>query len=443
MATSDPFLGRQIGNYRLIALLNRGNFGSVYQGQHIVFSKKPVVAVKILHAPLRTEQDHADFVNEAQTLYRLQHPHILPVIDAGFEQNQPYLVMEYAPGGTLRDHLQASKGHPLMLDKTVSILTQIGEALVFAHQQNVIHRDLKPENILFNASGEALLADFGIAVILATIHTRKVGLGGTPSYMAPEQFEGYASTKSDQYALGCIAYELVTGHRLFAIPNRSLEAYWYHHAKVEPKPPTQLNPQLPTHIEQAILTALTKDRSQRHQDISTFCKALVKSKSQKEWLLEGYTLYGRKRYEEALVALDPNYAFGYDTKGNVLNTLKRYEEALVAFEQAIHVFPYDPNAYYGKGTALNGLKRHEEALVAFEQAIRLFPNFALAYYDKGTTLNDLKRHEEALAAYEQAIRLNPNFALAYYNKGLALDALDRHEEAEQAYEKARQLGYTG
>src|SRR6266699_4412979 len=369
MATSDPFLGRQIGNYRLIALINSGNFGSVYQGRHIIFTEKPVVAVKILHAPLRTEQDHADFVNEAQTLYRLQHPHILPVIDAGFEQNQPYLIMEYAPGGTLRDQLQASKGHPLMLDKTVSILTQIGEALGFAHQQNVIHRDLKPENILFNASGDALLADFGIAVILATVHTRKVGLGGTPPYMAPEQFEGYASAKSDQYALGCIAYELVTGHRLFDIPNRSLEAYWYHHAKIEPKPPTQLNPQLPTHIEQAILTALTKDRSHRHQDVSAFCKTLLKSKE--EWLQEGFALYN--------------------------------------------------------------LKRHEEMLAAYEQAIRLDPNDALAYHGKGAALRNLKRHEEALAAYEQAIRLDPNSAIAYYNKGLALNQLEHHEEAEQAY----------
>ncbi len=379
MATNNPMIGKQVGNYRILAEINSGTFGTVYQGKHIIFDDDPVVAIKLLHAALRSPQEHAEFIKEAQVLKKLNHPHILRILDAGFQDGIPYLVTEYAAGGSLRDRLSKSKGKPLPLDEATNILTQIGQALHYAHERHIIHRDLKPENILFNQAGEALLADFGIAVLLATTHTGLVGVSGTPPYMAPEQFEGLASAKSDQYSLGCIAYELVTGHRLFTIPNATLEAYWYHHAKVEPTPPTRYQPQIPAHIEQAILIALAKDRAQRHRDVPTFSNALLKSSQL--WKDEGDNHYRAKRYEEAIAA--------------------------------------------------------------YEQAIRLDSNFASAYNNKGAALYDLNRYEEALAAYDQAIRLNPNFAIAYYGKGSALRIMEKTKEAEQAFEKARQLGYNG
>src|SRR5207249_2002146 len=127
----------------------------------------------------------------------------------------------------------------------------IGEALQHAHQQNIIHRDLKPENILFNARGEALLADFGIARMLATAGIRQGTIIGTPPYMSPEQFRGTASKESDQYALGCIAYELFTGQLPFTAPD--MVALMFKHIQEAPTAPRQLNPQVPVHIEQAIL----------------------------------------------------------------------------------------------------------------------------------------------------------------------------------------------
>ena len=409
MANSDPLIGKQVGNYHILAEINSGSFGSVYRGKHIIFEDDPVVAIKLLHASLHTQQERTEFIKEAQLLKKLRHPYILRILDAGFQENMPYLVTEYAAGGSLRDRLRKYNGQSLPVEEAVAILTQIGQALHYANQQHIVHRDLKPENILFNNQGEALLADFGIAVLLTTAHTRRVGLGGTPPYMAPEQFEGLASPKSDQYALGCIAYELVTGRRLFSIANPSLEAYWYHHVKVEPVPPTHFHPQLPTHIERAILTALAKDRAQRHTDVSAFTKALTKGSE--GWLDEAKTHLNAKRYEEALVAC----------------------------EQAIRLDPNDAWAYSNKSIALNNLKRYEEALVAFEQAIRLDPNFTDAYTIKGVVLNNLKRYQEALVVCEKAIRLDPNNAVAYDNKGNALQKLGREEEAEQAFAKARQL----
>lgn len=277
MASNDPLLGRQIGNYRLIALINSGSFGKVYQGQHIIFKDEPVVAIKLLHASLHSQKEQEEFINEARVLRKLQHPHILRILDAGFQNGVPYIVTEYAEGGSLRDRLRKSNGRPLPLDEANRILSQIGQALQYAHERHIVHRDLKPENILFNRAGDVLLADFGIAVILATTRTRLADVSGTPLYMAPEQFEGLASTKSDQYSLGSIAYELVTGHQLFTITNPTLEAYWYHHAKVEPIPPSSYNSQLPVHIESTILKSLAKERIQRHANISVFAKELQNS----------------------------------------------------------------------------------------------------------------------------------------------------------------------
>jgi len=159
----------------------------------------------------------------------------------------------------------------------------------------------------------------------------------------------------------------------------------------------------------------------------------------------GNVFFGRKDYEEALIAyeevirLDPNDAGGYIGRGEALYKLKRYEEALATHKLAIRLDLNIASAYVGKGNALRALKRYHEASQAHEQAIRLDPNDAYAYVGKGEVLRGLKRFEEALAAYEQAIRLDPENAYAYGGKGIVLRALKRHEEALAAQERAIRL----
>jgi serine/threonine protein kinase len=211
-------------------------------------------------------------------------------------------------------------------------LQQVAQALDYAHQQNVIHRDLKPENLLFDAQGSILLADFGISGILGSLSFHQTSPYGTPAYMSPEQFKGEISRESDQYALACIAYELLTGQKPFTAPD--VIALGFKHLMEQALPPQQLNPRLPEHIDKAIIRALSKERKQRFPDILTFLAALhAVPKTSQQWL----------------------------TKGRALRELKRYEEALSAYEQAIRLDPNDANAYYGKGSALNRLKRYNEA----------------------------------------------------------------------------------
>ena len=128
MADEDSSIGKQIGNYRITAELGSGGFADVYQGQHIIFADKPAVAIKLLYARLKLKE-REQFIQEAQFLHRLQHPHILPVLDAGFQDGTPYIIMEYAAQGSLQDRLDRQPGKALPLAEAITIITNIGEAL--------------------------------------------------------------------------------------------------------------------------------------------------------------------------------------------------------------------------------------------------------------------------------------------------------------------------
>src|SRR5947209_1593228 len=185
MEDQGSYVGKSIGNFRILAFIGSGGFGSVYRGEHSILQERPV-AIKILHTHLGSPAERNRFLDEARLLAHIHHPHILQILDAGSEHGLPYLVTEYAPYGSLRDFLTRSAHTTLSEEVSLTILSQVGEALYYAHQQNIVHRDLKPENILFKSSDRALLADFGIAITLSTSSVKYSSVMGTPSYMAPE-----------------------------------------------------------------------------------------------------------------------------------------------------------------------------------------------------------------------------------------------------------------
>ena len=160
MADRGQREGQQLGNYRLMQLLGQGHWASVYLGQHRHLHTQ--AAIKVLHEPLAPSEVEG-FLSEARTLARLRHPHIVRILDFGLQEDTPFLVMDYAPGGTLR------KLHPhrarLPLETVVSYVKQVASALQYTHQQRLIHRDLKPENLLLGPDQEILLSDFGLAIL--------------------------------------------------------------------------------------------------------------------------------------------------------------------------------------------------------------------------------------------------------------------------------------
>jgi serine/threonine protein kinase len=264
-------IGQQIGNYHLVEIIAQGAYANVYKAEHNTLSNR-LVAIKILHtAFVDPGGEHDVLSQEAHILERLKHPHILAVVDFGMYQNWPYIVKEYAPNGSLRDYLRSLRGRPMPINEIIYVLSQVGDGLQFAHDNKVVHCDLKPENILFDAN-TVLISDFDIARVLESANSYQRGIGGTPSYMAPEQFQGKVGSESDQYALGCMAYEMVTGKRPFE--GDSAEAIRYNHFHLNPTPPSQLRPELPRPIEQAILRAMEKKYSQRFPDVASFMAAI-------------------------------------------------------------------------------------------------------------------------------------------------------------------------
>ncbi len=261
-------IGQQVGNYRLMQLLGQGGFAEVYLATHIHLHSS--VAVKLLYGQLRT-QDVQAFLGEAQTIAVLKHPGIVRVLDFGFDQAQPFLVMEYIPGGTLRD--RHPEGTAVALAPVVSYVHQVASALAYAHANRVIHRDVKPENMLIDIDGKILLTDFGIAATAhRTASMKTLDSTGTVPYMAPEQIQGKPRPASDQYALAVVVYEWLCGERPF-LGNDPIEIAMKH-VSVDPPSLRARGIMIPAKVERVILKALSKHPQQRFSDILAFAQAL-------------------------------------------------------------------------------------------------------------------------------------------------------------------------
>ena len=272
-AQEDLYIGREVGNYRIQRVIASGSFGTVYLACHLHLRER-TAALKMLHTVhLGSAKEKRAFLHEADILERLKHcQHILPLHDVGFDGNVPYMVTEYAERGSLRMRMQR-RDNPMSFLDVLTIIKQVGQGLQNAHDCEIVHRDLSPENILFNVKDEALLADFGIATILSNATVRHSRVVGTPAYMAPEQFRGEICKENDQYALACIAYELLTGRQLFEAQNVSEMAYL--HTSQTPIPPRQLNPHIPMSVEDTLLKALSKQRIERYPSIIAFVASLT------------------------------------------------------------------------------------------------------------------------------------------------------------------------
>ncbi|MGH2481677.1 MAG: protein kinase domain-containing protein, partial [Ktedonobacteraceae bacterium] len=379
-------------------------YGSVYRGEHWLFKDELAVALKLLDVRLDGKEKQEQFAREASLLRKLKHPHILPLIDAGTHRGIPYLVTIYASGGSLRQVLQEQHERPFPVDIALHILQQVGEALVHAHNQHIIHRDLKPENILFGPQGEVFLADFGLAVTLESTATGFVGSQGTPLYMAPEQFEGRISSKSDQYALACMGYELLAGRRPFLPPYPGWETIWFHHAKVAPAPPTQFNAQIPPHVEQVLLRALAKDRADRYSSVTAFLASLNPAPARLVGSSSITNLPTRPAWEQHVV----------DTPADIPTP-----DAQVANLHTLRMDSQEPST---------------EVSLAVDALALLDLTASEEYRKQGHAFRDAGVYDRALQAYQQAIQLDPQNPLAYYGQAKVFWERQQYTKALQAYD---------
>jgi peptide/nickel transport system substrate-binding protein len=293
-------LGQQFGNYRLVSLLGQGGYAEVYLGQHLRLNQQ--AAIKVLHAHL-TDQEAEHFQQEAQTIATLVHPGIVRVFDYDVQEGLPFLVIDYAPNGTLRRRYP--KGNLVPLPVIVSSVKQVADALQYAHEQKFIHRDVKPENMLLGRRQEVLLSDFGIATIAhstSSLSASAQGTSGTLAYMAPEQIEGHPRPASDQYALAVVVYEWLCGERPF---EGSVSEVIAQHLSMPPLPLRERVPAIPAEIEQVVLRALAKDPKARFASVADFAAALEQASQR--------ALAPTARFTSEPPALSLAAATGYDT----------------------------------------------------------------------------------------------------------------------------------
>ena len=261
-------VGQQLGNYRLVRWLGKGGFAEVYLGEH-VYLKVPA-AIKVLQMKVVTQEDLEGFLKEAQTIAQLVHPHIVRVLEFGLDGETPFLVMDYATGGTLRQ--RHPKGTQLPMATIVAYVKQVADALHYAHTEKLIHRDLKPENMLLGRRNEVLLSDFGIAIVAQSSHVQSTQeVVGTITYMSPEQIQGKPRPASDQYSLGVVVYEWLSGKRPF---HGSFTELCTQHMFAPPPPLHEIIPTIPPAVEQVVMTALAKDPKQRFGSVLAFATAL-------------------------------------------------------------------------------------------------------------------------------------------------------------------------
>ncbi len=257
--------GQQLGNYKLTRQIGHGGFADIYRGEHIHLSNQ--VAIKVLHTQL-TVGDQQRFLDEARTMAKLQHPNIVRVLDCGIEKGTtPYLIMEYAVNGTLRQRLPASMC--LSIDVILPYIKQVADALQYIHNNKLIHRDVKPENMLLGQNYEMLLSDFGLAV--ATQQQGPLYGFGTASYIAPEQIQGNPCAASDQYALGVVVFEWLCGIRPFT--GASVQEILDKHLKMPPPSLRSIVPSISPAIEDVVLRSLAKNPQQRYPAVQDFARA--------------------------------------------------------------------------------------------------------------------------------------------------------------------------
>jgi len=278
-------VGENVGPYRVTEQLGQGGMATVFKAFHAALDR--YVALKVLHPAFNEDKTFIGrFEREAKVIAKLEHPNIVPIYDYSEYNNQPYLVMKYIEGETLKARFNRG---PLTPEEIENVINSVGSALSYAHNQGILHRDIKPSNVLTSPEGTMYLADFGLARIAAQGEsTLSVdSIMGTPQYISPEQAMGKKELDAgtDIYSFGVMLYELVVGQVPF---NADTPFSIIHDHIYTPLPlPVEVNPNVPETVQRVLLKALAKERSDRYKTIDEMMKAFKTA-----WVEAGVPMQG-------------------------------------------------------------------------------------------------------------------------------------------------------
>ena len=489
------------GRYQIIRRLAGGGFGMTFLAEDKHLPSNYQCLVKQLKPqatnPRALKISRRLFDTEAKVLYKLGTHEQIPQLFAFFEENKEfYLVQEYIKGHSLSDELKLGKRWNE--EKTIALLQEILEILVFVHQEKVIHRDVNPQNIIRqDENGQLFLIDFGAVkqittqMMLATSGKTPVSvIIGTPGYMPSEQANGHPKLSSDVYSVGMIGIQALTGFPPDRLKKDSetAELIWQNKVSVSREFAEILNKMVrydfreryPSAVEALVaLNSLQESEvvlpfyktktgllnyiknKQKYVNMKFLlflvfliygavtlygAKFLYASKNASDYYDRGRTFAELNRYEDALlyynkaIRIQENYIQAWNQKGNALYELKKYEKALQAYDKAIQINPENSqtslNNWIGRGLVLQQLKRFNEALSSFAKAVQIEPKSHIAWQGQGDILFKLKRYKEAIEAYKKTVDLNKSSYNNWYKLGQCYHKMEEYKEARKAYEKA-------
>ncbi len=472
--------GQKLFEYEIIRPLGQGGFAAVFEAQDRVLDRR--VAIKhLLLEKAADEKAVKRFLQEARIAAALEHPNVVSIYAMRVEAKNFYMIMEYLPGGSLRDLLNQQGKLPV--EQAVLLAIGMCEGLAKFHAKGIVHRDIKAENILLTADGRPKVADFGIAhVPEAAGGMALTQVGFQPStllYSSPEQVRGEpVDARSDVYQIGELLFYMLAGRHYIDI--KALEAQaitlggtnqFKSQAKLYELLERAICEEMPTGLSQlwrevgalaeVVETALLKDKRDRFKDAGEFAATLktlsinmtpVTSEAgelviqdSRAYNKRGLAYVSTRNYEQAMVdfskaiALDSEYAEAYNNRSTAHLLMENYGQAVVDCTQALNLAPDFVAAYVNRGIAYTGLRYYEQALVDYNKAVELAPQNVYAYYNRANTYLWMDKYKEAIGDYNQTIALKPEFVAAYVNRGLVHGELKQFQEALADYTQAIEL----
>jgi len=475
--------GASVGPYQIIEQLGQGGMATVFKAYHPSLDRD--VAIKVLHPAFKNDpQFFARFQREARIVARLEHPNIVPVYDFNEFEGEPYLVMRYVQGHTLKTELDSAPFYPRDVRR---LMRPVCDALAYAHRQGILHRDIKPSNIIISDNGHVFLTDFGLArmVELGESTLSQDMMVGTPQYISPEQAQGQGELdgRTDIYALGVVLFEMLTGN----VPYSADTPFAIIHDHIyKPLPiPSSINPDIDEKTEKVLLRALAKNPDDRFATMDEFWQALDDALLASEGMMptevrqstpvvasEQTTIAGKKKsnkkkiiigvlaasvllclciailssQKEDTPALDATVVLVAQTASPAVVDNPVDNPPVVDAppnggnpQTKTDELPADVRRLVSEGVDLLRNDELEAAAEKFQLATELDPHYLIAYFYLANTMLDLNNQDAAGAVLIRAIENNAARPEAHTMVGYVLSREGAIAEARDEYSVALDL----